>query len=178
MSSQIMVFTILTFIMGSYVNNTEELNKKFEEYAINAQIYLDRPTFNNTPITGQLLAECARIAYDSTGIVVPLDLALSQAQWESSMGRRGLSAKNNPYNVGEWDGKTTRKFTSTKEGVLAYYMLMVKNYLNHKNVDELLVSFTNNNGHRYASNPHYEKNLKVTQSFINRWIVKTQNKYD
>lgn len=142
----------------------------FCRYEQEAQLYLDRPAFKGTPMTGSMMAECARNTYDSTGIIVPLELALSQAQWESGMGRKGKSAKENPYNVGEFDRGTMIKFKSTKQGVQAYYDLIAKDYLNNKTVDCLLSNFINDNGHRYASSKTYEKHIGSTYINIRNWI--------
>ena len=77
----------------------DTIKQFFDDYEKRCQLYLDRVCFNGTPITGKLLKSCAKNTYDSTGIIVPLELALSQAQWESGMGLRGRSPKNNPYNI-------------------------------------------------------------------------------
>lgn len=140
----------------------------FENYAEQAQIYLDR--FEGTPITGEILSKCARTTYDSTGIIVPLELALSQAQWESGMGLKGKSPKNNPYNVGEWDRGTMIRFKSTEEGVQAYFNLIAKDYLHGKSMDQLLLNFVNISGHRYASAEDYEVRVGKTCKTIKNWI--------
>ena len=142
----------------------------FEEYKTNSQLYLDRDCFTGTPISGTLLSLCAKITYESTGVLVPYELALSQAQWESGMGRKGKSAKFNPYNVGEFDHGTVITFKSTKQGVQAYYNLIALNYLNEKSIDDLLSNFVNNNGHRYASSPTYENHIRGQFTYIQNWI--------
>lgn len=153
--------------------NEFHLRKKFQEYAKMAQSYLNRPVFKDSPITGEILGMCAQITYDSTGILIPLELALSQAQWESGMGLRGLSPCTNPYNVGEFDDSTKLTYNDTFDGVLAYYKLIANDYLSNKKIDDLLNEFVNKNGYRYASNPSYEENVKNTYSYIKRWIAKT-----
>lgn len=155
------------------VNNENEiLRKEFHNYSIKAQKYLDRPVFKGTPLTGEMLAKCAQSVFDSTGILVPYELALSQAQWESGMGLKGLSPCTNPYNVGEYDDMTLLRFSETFEGVYAYYDLIAKDYLAQKEIHELLQNFTNKRGYRYASKPSYEKDIKNTYSFIQRWTKK------
>ena len=142
----------------------------FKQYEIDAQTYLDKPTFTGTPLSGTMLAECARNAYDSTGIIVPLNLALAQAQFESGMGRKGRSPITNPYNIGEWDGKTVTRFTTTKQGVQSYYFLMASRYLVDKSPEELYQSFTNTAGHRYAKAKDYERKISNQATYIERWI--------
>jgi len=142
----------------------------FDDYKTRAQVYLDRDVFIGTPITGKILSACAKTTYDSTGVIVPLELALSQAQLESGMGRKGLSPETNPYNVGEWDQGTMWTFSNTKQGVQAYFNLIAKDYMLNKTLTDLLKNFVNTNGHRYASSTNYETKLTNQCSYIQRWI--------
>lgn len=137
----------------------------FETYKIKCDQYLS--DFKNTPLTGEILAECAMETYIETGIIVPLELSLAQAQMESSLGTAGRSPVTNPYNIGEWDSKTTMKFKTTKEGVKAYYNLMAKRYLNNKTVDQLLNNFVDKDGWRYAG-ANYENIIKKQYFYIKR----------
>ena len=156
--------------------------KKFDmtdsilSYAKNCDIYLGREIFKGTPLTGNILAKAAYETYKETGILVPYELVLSQAQTESHMGLKGLSKNTNPFNVGEWDGKTVRTFNTTYEGTLAYYKLITNDYIKYRSIDELRKSFTNKNGHRYASDPDYEKKIFRQFDFIKRWINKNFKK--
>ena len=142
----------------------------FNDYAIKAQAYLNRDTFRGTPITGQMLADAAKEAYQQTGRIVPLDLALSQAQFESSMGRTGRSPSTNPYNVGEFDEGTKQTFKDTASGVKAYYKLMANDYLKDRTAEQLMNNFVNYRGDRYASNKLYEKKLREQSGYINRFF--------
>jgi len=146
----------------------------FEEYSKRADIYLSRKIFNGTPLSGEILANGARSAYEEYGVLVPVELALSQAQHESSMGKKGLSARNNPFNVGEFDSGTHIRFNSTEEGVNAYFNLMARDYLKDKSVDDLLLKngFVNCIGNRYASDENYESTIKDQMGFTKRWIDK------
>jgi hypothetical protein len=144
----------------------------FDVYKEKSQTYLDRECFDGTPITGELLATAAKETYNSTGIVVPFELALSQAQWESGMGRKGLSHDTNPYNVGEFDRGTMLTFKTTEDGVQAYFNLMAKNYLSEKTVDQLLRNFVDSNGRRYASTKSYEESINETFHYIQRYVEK------
>lgn len=152
----------------------DTMQQFFYDYEKRGQLYLDRDCFNGTPISGKLLKDCAKNAYDSTGIIVPLELALSQAQWESGMGLKGRSPKNNPYNIGEWNtlGITTIYFHSTEQGVQTYYYLMATKYLNNKSIQKLLINFVNLNGYRYAHSKTYEHHIKQQYYYISRWIEK------
>lgn len=142
----------------------------FKDYAKRATIYLSRPIFEGTPLKGNMLALCARNAYDSTGILLPVELALAQAQWESGMGREGKSPKNNPFNVGEHDNGTVIWFNSTFEGTQSYYYWMCKTYLKCRTVDDLFVNFVNCSGKRYASRIDYESTIRNQYYSNKKWI--------
>jgi flagellum-specific peptidoglycan hydrolase FlgJ len=140
------------------------------EYAKLAQRYLNRPVFAGTPLKGQDLADAARLAFETYGIVVPPELALAQAQFETSMGRRGRNPKTNPFNVGEWDTETKLRFPDTSYGVNKYFDLMARDYLNNKPIESLLTNFVNQKGNRYAVDPNYEKKISKQVNFIKRYL--------
>lgn len=137
----------------------------FEIYKDKCDLYLSH--FENTPLSGEILANCAYETYIETNIIIPLELSLAQAQIESSLGTTGRSPSTNTYNVGEWKDKTTLKFKTTKEGVKAYYDLMAKRYLKNKTVDELLKNFVDIDGYRYAG-PKYEEIITKQYNYIKR----------
>jgi len=143
----------------------------FKIYDEQAHLYLSQKNFEDTPINSDMLSLAARNTYDSTGIIVPLELALAQAQWESGMGKTGASPDKNPYNIGEYDTGTIKYFYSTYEGIEAYYMTMASDYLSCKSLDELFYNFTNCAGSRYASSETYEGAIKYQYFFIQQWLV-------
>jgi hypothetical protein len=149
------------------IGSQEWKDSVFTDYELRAEIYLSK--FDDTPIEAGMLKLAAYNAYDSTGIILPVELALTQAQLESSMGTKGRSPVNNPYNVGEYDSGTVIWFDNTFDGVQAYYYLMVNNYLKCKSLKTLLKSFTNCNGNRYASKPTYEAEVKKQINYIKKY---------
>lgn len=149
------------------IGTQEWKDSVFSDYEYRASIYLQK---FNTPIEPGMLKLAAYNTYDSTGILVPLELALAQAQLESSMGTKGRSPVNNPFNVGEYDNGTVIWFSSTFEGVQAYYYLIAKNYLRCKSINTLFKSFTNCNGYRYASAPNYEIAISNQVNYISEYI--------
>lgn len=148
----------------------------FIDYECRANIYLNRvdlngdKLFKDTPIKPSMLSLAARNAFDSTGVILPVELALAQAQIESNMGRVGKSPKNNPFNVGEYDNGTVKWFDNTADGIQAYYYLMCRKYLKYKPLDSLFKQFSDTKGYRYASNPNYEKELSKQYHFIKKYI--------
>lgn len=141
----------------------------FTEYKEKANLYLSREEFEGTPIKGEMLALAAENAYDSTGILLPVELSLAQCQWESGMGLKGKSPKNNPYNIGEYDSGTVLWFDDTFDGVQAYYYFMTTKYLSCNTLSELFKNFVNCNGHRYASGK-YEEHVPKQYYFIVNWL--------
>ena len=148
----------------------------WDNYASQGQSYLDAyatkyPDKGATTLTGEHLAQGARRTYETEREVVPVDLALSQGQFESEFGRKGRSPVKNPFNVGEEDTRTTQTFETTQEGVDAYYNLMARKYLRSKNMGELLANFTNTENLRYATDPDYETKItnqvEVIRNFLN-----------
>lgn len=144
----------------------------FNQYAKDAQLFLNMPSHQGTPLTGDMMSLAARNAYDSTGVLLPVELALSQAVWESSLGRKGRSPKNNPYNIGERDSGTTLWFDSTFKGVQEYYYWMCENYLSCRTLNELFYNFVNCSGRRYASNQDYEYLIRNSYYNIKFWLEK------
>ena len=155
---------------GSAIGDIQWKDSVFTVYKNKANLYLLQEKFKGTPLTGDILALAAYNAYDSTGIILPLSLALAQCQWESDMGRLGRSPRKNPYNVGEHDTGTVLYFKTTFEGVQAYYYLMCNDYLSCKSLNELFLNFTNCNGHRYAASKTYEYNIKEQYYYIEKWL--------
>jgi hypothetical protein len=156
-----------------YENKLEiKVEKYFKDYSEKCQIYLNRRCFKGTPLTGKILSDCAKETYIEKGILIPLELVLSQAQMESHMGTKGKSCVNNPFNVGEYDHRTALKYYKTEEGVQAYFNLIASDYLSTKEVDELLQNFTNSEDKRYASSRSYERKIRKQFKFIKKYIKK------
>lgn len=162
----------------SAIGDIQWKDSVFAIYKNQADLYLSQEKFKGTPLNGEILALAARNAYDSTGILVPICLALAQAQWESAMGTMGRSPIKNPYNIGEHDSGTVLYFETTFDGVQAYYYLMCKKYLSCKSLNELFTNFTNCNGNRYASNESYEQTIKTQYFQIQKWIKDNYKSYN
>lgn len=138
------------------------------DYERTAESYLSRPVFAGSPLVGRMFSDAAKRTHAKTGVMVPVELALAQAQIESGMGRKGRNPKTNPFNVGEFDAGTKQTFGTTAEGVQAYFDLMAQDYLKKRDFTELLKNFVNERGNRYASNPQYEKMLQSQVQFIRK----------
>ena len=162
---------------GKSIEGPIEDDINWEIYRKRGDIYLSRGRFKPSPISGDILSDCARETYKTYGVFIPVELVLAQAQWESGMGLKGRSPKNNPCNLGEYSNKTVLRYKSTKEGILAYYKLITTNYLDcgRKTIFDLFDNkFKDINGHKYAGSDTYGKRIKKQYHFIVKWI---DNKY-
>lgn len=151
------------------------IDSLFTDYEKRANIYLSQDRFKNSPIRGYMLATSAKDAYLLTGVFLPVELALAQAQIESGMGLVGRSPDKNPFNIGEYDSHTELKFKSTYDGVKSYYNYMTSNYLSCKPIDILLKNFTNCKGYRYASKKEYERDVSNLYFQICKYIDKRKS---
>jgi hypothetical protein len=129
---------------------------KYWNYTFKADSIL---TSYNSTISGKILANAWKKTYLNYNVDVPLSLALSQLQLESSFGKSRIAIKhNNPYNI-VIRGKFAN-YNTLEEGIEEYYKLIATRYLSCKSIEQLLISFTNCSNHRYAESPTYEASLK------------------
>ena len=140
----------------------------WNKYESTTKKYLGRDIFSKSPLTSGMLTEAAKMTYEKTGVFVPAELALSQAQFETFMGTKGRNPGTNPFNVGEYDEGTKIEFETLKQGVQSYYNLMANDYLGDNSVVGLLENFVNSKGNRYASDPGYESKISTQMDYITR----------
>lgn len=102
---------------------------------------------------------------------IPITFALAQGEIESHFGTKGLAFRTNSvWNVGAYDGydysSISHKFSNPNDSVVPYLDLLTANYLPGKTVEDLLDSFVDINGNRYASDKYYETKLKDKIKYI------------
>lgn len=137
----------------------------FYKYANICQNFINKRQPNPLQITGEMMANGAKIAFDLTNNLVPPELALAQLVLEGGIGNKDLNVRpvrtRNPFNVGN-TSTSSAKYSSVQDGINRYYTLIAKNYLGKdKNVNDLLTNFVNHSNNRYANeNPNYERDLK------------------
>ncbi len=94
---------------------------------------------------------------------------LAQGQKESHFGTAGVARKTNSvFNVMSYDNRSADEILTRGHGyahpdqsVEPYIHLIRNDYMvDGKTEQDLLTCFVNKNGHRYASNPHYEESLQ------------------
>ena len=162
------------------VQVNKKANEIYNRYNEQANAYLSRPEFKNSPLKGKHIAEAARKLYKDTGYEFPIELALSQGQMESGLGTN-LKTKNNVWNVGNWDkdAKVT-DFDSPSTSAYNYMKTMYNDYFDKgkKNPEQLLKKgLVNAEGKRYSSNPDYEKNVLNQMQVIRKRIPATSVQY-
>jgi hypothetical protein len=171
--------------------------KFFTDYEKIAQAYIDRMAGiyknNNTSLapdkqhklpikmTGKMIADAALKTYLKYGKdinkVVPVELALAQAQGESHFGTRTprKGSEVSPFNVGVYDKNDAGFLDNVKdanEGTEMYFDLMAEDYLSNKTPEQLVQNFTNEAGQRYATDKGYESLLSQIKGSVQKIATK------
>ena len=136
--------------------------------------------FKNIPIE-DLGFDPEVLVYQSYLHNFDLPLASAQLHVESRFGTGDRAKKTNSiFSIGAYDsGKDGVIYASQNDSIEPYMIIMNRDYLQNgkKDVDDLLADggFVNKNGHRYASSPNYERDVRVTRNgMINRHPVLAQ----
>lgn len=127
---------------------------------------------NPLGITGNMLASGAAKAFRTYGRYVPPELSLAQLLLEGGINSDETSRPvrtKNPYNVGNVDSGSNRRFGDVQDSIDAYYKLIASKYIGKgKSINSLLTNFVNKRGERYASSQDYENKLaSITQKVNN-----------
>jgi len=106
---------------------------------------------------------------------IDVRLALAQGKVESNFGTKGLARRTNSvWNMGAYDGYKIDKilgiykYAHPNKSIEPYLKSIKYNYLGGTKIEhDLLDNFVNRSGHRYASYPNYENELKIVWEEIN-----------
>jgi hypothetical protein len=142
------------------LNNPDD----FKKYQQIADKFISTRSANLLGITGSMLANGAKIAYNNFNKYVPVELALAQLAQEGGFSpdpkARPIRTKN-PFNVGNTGTDKNVFHNSIQSGIQTYYDLIAKNYLTGgKTATDLLSNFVNSSGYRYAGDKNYEASLR------------------
>lgn len=108
-----------------------------------------------------------------------LDIAFmaAQTQIETNFGTAGAGRPTSRYSLFGVNGR----FKDYRDAVEKYVILIVNNYLvKNKTIQDLLKNYVNKDGHRYATNPSYEKKLNKAYNIIvkNTSLQRLQKEYN
>jgi hypothetical protein len=142
------------------LNNPDD----FKKYQQIADKFISTRSANLLGITGSMLANGAKTAYNNFKKYVPVELALAQLSQEGGFSNnpnaRPIKTKN-PFNVGNTGTDKNVFHNSIQSGIQTYYDLIAKNYLTGgKTATDLLSNFVNSSGNRYAGDKNYEASLR------------------
>ena len=159
--------TVQVMSVEDMIPNYYEKVAAVEDYLITAFTRYGHPErLKNLDVTAE---DFVKVAYEED---IDLPLLLAAAWVETKMGTEGVCVSkgtNSMYSVGAWDNGTTRNYYNSKVESMYHYAQIIKNdYLRDYDIDTLLKdgNFVNKKGHRYASNPCYERDLRNTRNKI------------
>lgn len=127
--------------------------------------------FPKSKLTGEaLVTACEKHDFD-------ICFALAQAEIESGFGTAGKAKRtNSPWNVGAWSGRSAQTmnkmgygYAHPDQSIEPYIELIKSKYLGtRRTIHDLMNNYVALSGHRYASDPNYERILKSTYRRICR----------
>jgi peptidoglycan hydrolase-like protein with peptidoglycan-binding domain len=151
----------------------------YQKYAEICQKFIDSRQPNLLNITGKMMAEGAKQAFERYQRFVPAELALSQLVLEGGVGNKDPNSRpiktRNPFNVGNVDSGADVYNMDVQQGINAYYNLVAANYLGKgKTAADLMNAFVNHEGERYASGQDYEAQLNTLAMQAHKYAGATQ----
>jgi hypothetical protein len=138
----------------------------FDTYSEICQKFITENGPNPLGITGEMMANGAKSAFERFNRFVPPELALSQLVLEGGIRNKDVNSRpirtKNPFNVGNVDTGANVFHNDVQSGINSYYNLIARSYLGKgKNAKDLITNFVNKSGNRYATAPNYEKILNT-----------------
>jgi hypothetical protein len=151
----------------------------FKEYSKICDKFLSIRTPNPLGITGNMLADGAKIAFTRYHKYVPPELALAQLTAEGGIGNGNMNsipiATKNPFDVANTE-TSSKSYNRVEDGINAYYALIARNYLgNGKTAQDLISNFINKGNQRYATPQTYENVVSSIAKQVNRISKSMEN---
>ena len=131
---------------------------------------------NPLGITGIMLADGAKMAYQRYHKFVPAELALAQLAAEGGIGNGDMNSipvkTKNPFDVANTE-TSSKSFNTVESGINAYYTLIATDYLGKgRTAEDLIHKFVNKLNLRYAGALNYENVVASIAKKVNK-IAKT-----
>ena len=148
-------------------------NHLIQEVEIHIQKSLQPKNLFTELSADSIVYYCLKYNYD-------IPLLLSQGWVESFFGTVGRAIKTNSvFSIGAWDNKTVTTYQTINSCIEPYIIIMQRDYLTNKTINELLNNFINKHGYRYATNTKYEQAIRKRRNHIikNTNIYKIQQYY-
>ena len=160
----------MTVVDVSTERGKVDYGKPIEPLLDNSPLY--KGLNGETKLTAEMFANAqALLSKTYPGTYVPPEFAIAQLMQEGGFVKNSKPHRtNNPFNLGNTDDGSEKKFNSIEEAINAYYLQLGKTYLMGSNYEKLLQDggFVNQSGNRYASDPNYERQLRaVNKSLFN-----------
>jgi hypothetical protein len=158
---------------ASFTDIDLKTNEGFTKYSAICDKFISTRQPNPLGITGEMMSNGAKNAFERYGKYVPPELALAQLVVEGGIGNgnpniRPIKTKN-PFNVGNVDNGSNVQYGNVQNSINVYYNLIAKNYLGKgKSANDLVTNFVNHSGNRYATEQKYEKMLNQVASQANK----------
>ncbi len=144
----------------------------FKQYSKICDLFIRTRQPNLLGITGDMLAEGAKNAFQKYYKYVPPELALAQLAAEGGIGNNDAKSRpiitKNPFNISNTE-TASKTFATVQDGINEYFNLISRRYLGSgKTSNDLIYNFIDKNNQRYASAETYEKVVSSIAKQVNQ----------
>ena len=144
----------------------------FKQYSKICDLFIRTRQPNLLGITGDMLAEGAKNAFQKYYKYVPPELALAQLAAEGGIGNNDAKSRpiitKNPFNISNTE-TASKTFATVQDGINEYFNLISRRYLGSgKTSNDLIYNFIDKNNQRYASAETYEKVVSSIAKKVNQ----------
>jgi hypothetical protein len=144
----------------------------FKQYSKICDLFIRTRQPNLLGITGDMLAEGAKNAFQKYYKYVPPELALAQLAAEGGIGNNDVNSRpiktKNPFNISNTE-TASKTFASVQDGINEYFNLISRRYLGSgKTSNDLIYNFIDKNNQRYATAETYEKVVSSIAKQVNQ----------
>lgn len=144
----------------------------FKQYSKICDLFIRTRQPNLLGITGDMLAEGAKNAFQKYYKYVPPELALAQLAAEGGIGNNDAKSRpiitKNPFNISNTE-TASKTFATVQDGINEYFNLISRRYLGSgKTSNDLIYNFIDKNNQRYATAETYEKVVSSIAKQVNQ----------